>query len=181
MDIRACEATWISRNALAFRARNTILPDMDDPNAIPADQPDAERPSKLQWILRCGLKGRCPRCGEGRLFSSWLKIAPACDRCGLDYRFAAADDGPAFFSLCIIALPLTFVVVWIQVAYDPPAWVHLVTSVPIMVLGCLLPLRPIKGCLVASQYVNRAQEAGTGGLWAKLEGRESDAGGSSFD
>ena len=158
-----------------------MLHHMDDPSPEPTDTTLAMRPSPFKWIVRCGVKGRCPRCGEGRLFASWLKIAPKCDRCGLDYRFAAADDGPAFFSLCIIALPLTFVVVWIQVAFDPPAWVHLVTSLPLMVAGCLLPLRPIKGCLVASQYVNRAQEAGTGGLWAKLEGRDGDAGGSSFD
>ncbi|MCP6280754.1 DUF983 domain-containing protein, partial [Klebsiella pneumoniae] len=67
------------------------------------------------------------------MFRSWLKIAERCDRCGLDYRFAAPDDGPAFFSLCIIALPLIAIVVWIQVAFDPPAWVHLVTSLPVMV------------------------------------------------
>ncbi len=79
-----------------------------------------------------------------------------------------------FFSLCIIALPLTAFVVWLQVAFDPPAWVHLVTSVPVMVLGCLLPLRPIKGWLVASQYVNRAQEAGTQKLWKSLDGSFED-------
>lgn len=104
------------------------------------------------------------------MFRSWLKIADRCERCDLDYRFAAPDDGPAFFSLCIIALPLTAFVVWLQVAFEPPAWVHLVTSVPVMVLGTLLPLRPLKGLLVASQYVNRAQEAGTRQLWQKLHG-----------
>jgi len=113
------------------------------------------------------------------MFKSWLKIADRCEECGLDYRFAAPDDGPAFFSLCIIALPLTFFVVWLQVVFDPPVWVHLLTSVPFMAAGCLLPLRPLKGWLVASQYVNRAQEAGTAALWAKLDGRSGET--SSFD
>ena len=108
------------------------------------------------------------------MFRSALKIVDRCDRCGLDYRFAAPDDGPAFFSLCIIALPLTAFVVWLQVAFSPPAWVHLVTSLPVMVIGTLLPLRPIKGWLVASQYVNRAQEAGTRGLWSQLHGTDKD-------
>ena len=106
------------------------------------------------------------------MFRSWLKIVDRCERCGLDYRFASPDDGPAFFSLCIIALPLIAFVVWLQVAYDPPVWVHLVTSVPFMAAGTLLPLRPIKGWLVASQYVNKAQEAGTGALWAQLHGTD---------
>ena len=111
------------------------------------------------------------------MFKSWLKIVDRCEKCDLDYRFAAPDDGPAFFSLCIIALPLIFFVVWFEVAYSPPFWVHLITSVPFMAAGCLLPLRPIKGWLVVSQYVNRAQEAGTQGLWSKMHGRE----GSDFD
>ena len=113
------------------------------------------------------------------MFRSWLKIVDRCDVCDLDYRFAAPDDGPAFFSLCIIALPLTAFVVWLQVAFDPPAWVHLVTSVPVMAIGTLLPLQPLKGWLVASQYVNRAQEAGTQGLWSQLHGTEQ--GTSDFD
>lgn len=135
--------------------------------------------SKSKWILKSGWNGSCPRCGKGHMFKSWLKIADRCEVCGLNYRFAAPDDGPAFFSLCIVAFPLTFIVLWIQVAFEPPLWVHLVTSVPLMVLGCLLPLRPIKGWLVASQYVNKAQEAGTAALWAKLDGRTE--GTSAFD
>ncbi len=143
-----------------------------EPSAEPAAPALLDGKAKFRWIMWCGWKGRCPRCGEGRMFRSWLKIVDRCERCGLDYRFASPDDGPAFFSLCIIALPLIAFVVWLQVAYDPPVWVHLVTSVPFMAAGTLLPLRPIKGWLVASQYVNKAQEAGTGALWAQLHGTD---------
>jgi uncharacterized protein (DUF983 family) len=125
---------------------------------------------KFNWIMKAGWHGLCPRCGMGHMFKSWLKMRDTCEVCGLNYRFAAPDDGPAFFSLCIVAFPLTFLIVWFEVAYNPPIWVHLVTSVPLMVLGTLLPLRPIKGWLIASQYVNKAQEAGTGALWAQLHG-----------
>jgi uncharacterized protein (DUF983 family) len=140
----------------------------------PTDKSTLTGDEKLRWILHSGWKGLCPRCGEGKMFRSWLRIADRCDHCGLDYRFAAPDDGPAFFSLCIIALPLTAIMVWIELAYSPPWWGHLLTSMPIMIGGTLLPLRPIKGWLVASQFVNRAQEAGTGGLWAKLHGADKD-------
>lgn len=102
------------------------------------------------------------------MFRKWLKLADRCAVCDLDYSFAAPDDGPAFFSLCIVAFPLTFVAVWLQAAFEPPFWIHLVTSLPLLVLGCIFPLQPIKGWLVASQYVNKAQEAGTEKLWAKL-------------
>ncbi|MFW2851550.1 DUF983 domain-containing protein [Sphingomonas sp. TX0543] len=126
-------------------------------------------------IIRLGWNGLCPRCEQGRMFRSWLKVVDRCEHCGLNYRFAAPDDGPAFFSLCIVAFPLAFLIVWIEVHFEPPWWVHLFTSVPVMVAGCLLPLRPIKGWLVASQYINRAQEHGTRGLWNQLQGHDKNA------
>ena len=43
-----------------------------------------------------------------------------------------------------------------------------------MTIGCVLPLRPIKGWLVASQYVNRSVEAGTEKLWAEMHAREDE-------
>ena len=108
------------------------------------------------------------------MFAGWLKLAKTCDQCGLDFSYAQTDDGPAFFALCITAFPLTFLVVWVQVAYDPPWWVHVLTSVPVLAIGCLATLRPFKGWLVASQYVNKAVEAGTEGLWEKLNARERE-------
>lgn len=130
---------------------------------------------KLKWILKCGWQGLCPRCGEGRMFKSFLKIIDECSVCQLNYCFAAPDDGPAFFSLCIVALPLIAFLAWFQVAIEPRGWVYALVAIPLMGFGCLLPLRPIKGWLVASQFVNKAQEAGTEKLWAHLHGISNDA------
>lgn len=135
---------------------------------------DGARAAKGKWIFHCGLKGLCPRCGKGRMFRKWLKLQDRCPACGLDYAFAAPDDGPAFFSLCIIAFPLTFFAVWLQVRFEPPFWVHLLTSFPLLAIGCVVPLQFIKGWLVASQYVNKAQEAGTEKLWADLNARHAE-------
>jgi uncharacterized protein (DUF983 family) len=136
---------------------------------------ELEGRDKWLWIYRTGLHGHCPRCGEGKMFRRWLKVADRCEVCGLDYEFATPDDGPAFFSLCFIAFPLLFLVVWFEVALNPPWWGHLVVSGPLMIVPCLLALQPIKGWLVASQYVNKAQEAGTGALWAELNARVKDS------
>lgn len=126
---------------------------------------------RWEWIFRTGWKGICPQCEQGRMFSGWLKVTDRCDVCGLDYEFAAPDDGPAFFAMCFVAFPLLFVVVWIELAFQLPWWGHMLVSLPIMILPCLASLRPIKGWLVASQYINKAQEAGTGKLWASLNER----------
>jgi uncharacterized protein (DUF983 family) len=42
---------------------------------------------------------------------------------------------------------------------SPPFWVHLVTSLPLLLITTVLPLRPIKGWLVASQFFFKAREA----------------------
>ena len=105
-----------------------------------------------------GLRGKCPRCGQGRLFRGFLKLAPRCDVCGLDYGFADPADGPAFFVICFACVPAVLFAVWLEVEYEAPYWVHLFTSLPLLLLTCIPPLRPLKGWLVASQYVYKAEE-----------------------
>ncbi len=142
---------------------------------------DSVEREKWPWIFESGWKGLCPRCGKGHMFSSWLKVTDRCEVCGLDYRFASPDDGPAFFSLCFVAFPLLFVIVWMQVSLELPVPLLLAIAIPLMGIGCLLPLRPIKGWLVASQYVNRSVEAGTEKLWAEMHAREDAAKGDTLD
>jgi uncharacterized protein (DUF983 family) len=126
-----------------------------DPNTNPAN-PAKTNPAL--WILKVATRSRCPRCGEGKLFDGFLKLAPRCDVCGLDYSFADPADGPAFFVMMGMAIPVTALAVWIELTYEPPFWVHLLTSLPFLLLTCIPPLRFLKGALVASQYVNRAEE-----------------------
>lgn len=131
--------------------------------------------SKTKEIFMAGWKGHCPRCRQGRMFRTWLKIQDRCEFCDLDYRFAAPDDGPVFFSLCFVAFPLLFFVVWLQVALELPVPLVFAIAIPLMGIGCLLPLRPIKGWLVASQFLNQAVEAGTEKLWSEMHARENIA------
>ncbi len=37
-------------------------------------------------------------------------------------------------------------------------WVHLVTTLPMVIVTCLAPLRPLKGWLVCSQFFFKARE-----------------------
>jgi uncharacterized protein (DUF983 family) len=111
------------------------------------------------WILSVATRSKCPRCGKGRLFNGFLTLAPRCEVCGLDFSFADTADGPAFFAMMGMAVPVTAFGIWIELAYEPPLWVHAVTTLPVILLLCVVPLRFLKGALVASQYVNKAEEA----------------------
>jgi len=111
-------------------------------------------PSPLLSGLRC----RCPRCGEGKLFAGFLKLAPACDRCGLSYAFADPADGPAFFVMSGVGIVVIGVFTWVEVVYRPPLWVHFATVFPVLIGACLGTLRPVKAWLVASQFIHKAEE-----------------------
>lgn len=105
-----------------------------------------------------GLRGRCPRCGQGHLFSGFLRLRSECDVCGLPYSFADPADGPAFFVMMFACVPSVIFALWIETRFEPPFWVHLVTSLPVLLATCIPPLRPLKGWLVASQYFHKAEE-----------------------
>ena len=109
-------------------------------------------------VLKYGLKCRCPRCGNGRLFNGFLTLAARCESCGLDYSFADPADGPAFFVMMTMAIPATAFGVWIEMTYEPGLWVHLLTTLPFLLLSCVPTIRPFKGMLVASQYFYKAEE-----------------------
>jgi uncharacterized protein (DUF983 family) len=103
-----------------------------------------------------GLAGRCPRCGEGRLFQGFLTLKPRCDHCGLDFDFADAGDGPAVFVILIGGFIVVFAAMVTEIVYQPPYWVHAALWLPLILLMTLGPLRPIKGLLIALQYHHKA-------------------------
>jgi uncharacterized protein (DUF983 family) len=105
-----------------------------------------------------GLKGRCPRCGEGRLFDGFLRLAPRCAACGLDFGFADSADGPAFFIVTAVGFIVAGAALLTEVAYAPPIWLHALLWGPLVLILCLGLLRPLKGVLVALQYTHRAEQ-----------------------
>lgn len=108
--------------------------------------------------LVAGLTCRCPRCGQGSLFNGFLRLAPACDRCGLDFGFAEPADGPAFFVMTGVGVVVIGLFAWIEISFHPPLWVHAVTVFPALIAGCLGSLRPVKAWMVASQYAHKAEQ-----------------------
>lgn len=108
--------------------------------------------------IAAGLKGRCPRCGEGALFSGLLSVKPRCGVCRLDNSFADAGDGPAVFVILIIGFVVVGLALWMEVSYGPPLWLHLILWIPLAIGLCLMALRLIKGVLITLQYRNKAAE-----------------------
>ena len=108
--------------------------------------------------LQTGIRGRCPRCGQGHMFKGFLTLQPECEVCGLDYSFADAGDGPAVFVILIVGFIVIGMVLWLQVNYGPPIWVHILLFGPLTIILSLLTLRWFKGILIAMQYRHNARE-----------------------
>ena len=110
-----------------------------------------------QSSLGVGLKSRCPRCGEGKLFDGYIKIAPKCNKCGLDYSFIDAGDGPAVFIIMIVGFIVVGLALFVEVNYQPPYWEHAVIWIPLTLILTTGLLRPFKAWLVAQQFKHNAR------------------------
>ena len=112
------------------------------------------RPSALSSGLRC----RCPRCGEGKLFDGFLTVRPRCEVCGLDFQFIDSGDGPAFFVMSIVGVIVVGLAMWVEFAYEPQIWMHMALWIPLTFLLSAILVRPAKALLIASQFANKAEE-----------------------
>lgn len=108
--------------------------------------------------LSAGLKGCCPRCGQGRLFDGFLTLGQKCEACDLDYGFADAGDGPAVFVILLVGFLVVASALAVEVTYQPAYWIHALLWLPMTLILSLGVLRPLKAMLVAQQYRTKARE-----------------------
>jgi len=111
-----------------------------------APPPDAISP------FAAGLLCRCPRCGRGRLYRGLLSVAPRCAVCGLDLAAHDSGDGPAAFAILLLGLIVVGAALIVEVRFAPPLWVHAVLWTPLILVGSIALLRPMKATLVALHY-----------------------------
>lgn len=102
--------------------------------------------------------GRCPSCGEGKLYRGYLKLVESCDVCNARISDADAEDAPVTFILVLVgSIGMAGIIVSI-VKYDLPAWLVLAIWMPVIVAMSLLVMSPFKGALTALQHKHDAGE-----------------------
>src|ERR1700720_1500993 len=105
--------------------------------------------------LKRGLRGRCPRCDQGKLFRAYLKVANDCSVCGLDFTPHRADDLPAYLVIVIVGHLVVPTALWIETDYSPPVWLQLSIYLPLTLILSLVLLQPVKGAVVGVQWALR--------------------------
>jgi uncharacterized protein (DUF983 family) len=105
--------------------------------------------------MKRGFRGRCPRCGEGKLFRAFLKVDDHCSVCGLDYTPHRADDLPAYLVIVIVGHIVVPMALSIETNFAPPVGLQLAIYLPLTLILSLLLLQPVKGAVVGFQWALR--------------------------
>jgi uncharacterized protein (DUF983 family) len=105
-----------------------------------------------------GLSAKCPRCGTGSLFKTFLGLHERCPSCGLDYSKSDAGDGPAVFVIFIVGFLAVIVAFVARFVFFAPFGTAFLISGAAAILLALGLLRPIKATLIALQYRHKAEE-----------------------
>ncbi len=88
---------------------------------------------------------------------------PKCRACGLDFAGFNVGDGPAAFLILIIGALVTGLAVALELAAEPPFWVHILLWLPLTALAGRSPRSALaKGLLLALEYRHRAREGRIG-------------------
>src|ERR1700735_3622311 len=95
-----------------------------------------------------GFGGRCPRCGEGKLFRAFLKVDDHCSVCGLDFTPHRADDLPAYLVIVVVGHIVVPMALLIETNYAPPVALQLAIYLPLTLVASLALLQPVKGAVV---------------------------------
>ena len=111
------------------------------------------RPARPLWnAMWNGVRGKCPKCGQGKLFSSFLKIVPACEHCGEEMHHHRADDFPAYIVVVIVGHVILGGFMAFEATSTLSTWQHLAIWAPLTVIMSLALLRPVKGAVVGLQW-----------------------------
>ncbi len=107
-----------------------------------------------QAALR-GIMGRCPNCGQGRMFGRFLKVADHCPACGEELFHHRADDFPAYLVIVLVGHIVVPMMLLVETEYAPPLWFE-AAFWPALTLGLALAfIQPIKGAIVAIQWYGK--------------------------
>lgn len=107
-----------------------------------------------QAMMR-GTLHKCPSCGEGNIYSSYLKVAHACTNCRQELHHHRADDAPPYFTIFVVGHIIVGGILVLEKAIQPSALTHVLLWIPLTIILSLLMLPRIKGMLVGLQWALR--------------------------
>ncbi len=103
------------------------------------------------WLVVIrGIIGRCPHCGEGKLFSGYLKQVDNCSICNENIGSIRADDGPAWLTMIVVGhilAPLMLAIVPNSTLQD---WLAMILWTSLALILAILFLPRAKGIFIGA-------------------------------
>lgn len=119
------------------------------------DTDTGERPPLTVAAWR-GAKERCPACGEGRLFRSYLKPVASCASCGEPLGHVRSDDAAPWLTILIVGHIVVPLLLLVEQVTDWPLWVPM-TLWPAVAMALMFAVLPrAKGLLMGIIWAARA-------------------------
>jgi len=110
-------------------------------------------PFSKKTALWRGLCGRCPNCGEGKLFKNYLTARERCENCNEDLSPYRADDGPPWLTILMTGHIMAPLIGFFALHEDVPLWVSITTLVSLGLLSVFLLLPRAKGLFIAGLWL----------------------------
>ena len=114
---------------------------------------EVERP--LMASMLKGVRGRCPSCGETKLFTGGLKVQDSCGVCSEALHHHRADDLPAYLNIFIVGHIVVALAMILMEMELLGTWPLVTLSSTLAVLLSICLMRPLKGTVVALQWALR--------------------------
>lgn len=118
-----------------------------------------DEPNRVWTGLKRGALGRCPNCGEGRLFRAYLKVRPECEVCGHPNGLYPADDAPPYFTILIVGHLVVAPLLFFPFIWRAPVWIVLLATLPSLFALTLLLLPRVKGAVIGFCWATGRMEA----------------------
>ncbi len=114
---------------------------------------DAASPPHILWR---GALMQGPRCGEGRIFRSYLKREDHCPKCRESFEGLDADDGPAWLTIGLVAHIVVPLLIFLERGPLMPYWQEAGILILVTIVSALILLPISKGFFVAALWlINR--------------------------
>jgi uncharacterized protein (DUF983 family) len=115
-------------------------------------------PVKLDVSFLNAAMGRCPVCGKGRLFKSYLKVEEACKSCGQNFKSADTGDGPVVFVILIAGFVACagLMVSFLSWNWDIKTLLMVWPTTAVVLSLVLMPV--LKALMIASQLKHKVRD-----------------------
>lgn len=105
--------------------------------------------------IKTGFFGKCPACGDGKIFGAFLKVNDSCQACGEELHHQRADDFPPYLVIFIVGHVVLTLVLLVEVQYQLSTFAHLSIWLPLTLVMALALLQPVKGAVIGLQWAQR--------------------------